>query len=63
MDHNNNNNTDTDTTGAKGTLDPRKLSFSQAQGYEELPGALCLGRAPPALAICGANTLLEQNLE
>ena len=40
MDHKNNNNRDSNSAGAKGILDPKTLSFSQAQGYEELPGPL-----------------------
>ena len=27
-------------------VDPRKLTFSQAQGLEELPGPLALGELP-----------------
>ena len=38
----NNNNRDPDTSSARGNLDPKRLSFSQAQGYEELPAPLKL---------------------
>lgn len=46
MDQNNNSNRDPDSTDASITLDPKKLSFSQAQGYEALPGQLKLGELP-----------------
>lgn len=38
----NNNNRDPDAAGARGNLDPNRLSFSQAQGYDELPAPLKL---------------------
>lgn len=41
MDQNNNHH-DPDTSSAAGNLDPKRLSFSQAQGYEELPAPLKL---------------------
>lgn len=46
MDQNKNNNRDPYLADASNTLDPKKLSFSQAQGYEELPGQLKLGELP-----------------
>lgn len=46
MDQNNNNNRDPDSAHTSISLDPKKLSFSQAQGYEELPGQLKLGELP-----------------
>ena len=35
-----------DTSGVENARDPRKLTFSQAQGYEEIPGPLKLGELP-----------------
>ena len=32
--------------GTQVSLDPRRISFSQAQGYEEIPGPLKLGELP-----------------
>ena len=46
MDQNNNNNRDPDSDEVSVTRDPKKLSFSQAQGYEDLPGQLKLGELP-----------------
>ena len=46
MNQNKNNNRDADSAHASINLDPKKLSFSQAQGYEELPGQLKLGQLP-----------------
>lgn len=42
MDQNNNNNHDPNSSGAKGAFDPKTLSFSQAQGYENVPKPLKL---------------------
>ena len=46
MDQNNNNNRNSVSNDANLTLDPKKLSFSQAQRYEELPRQLKLGELP-----------------
>lgn len=42
----NNNNRDPDTSGARGNLDPKRLSFSQAQRYENIPTQLRLEELP-----------------
>ena len=36
-----------DTGGVETRLDPRKLTFSQVEGYEEIPKPLKLGEVPP----------------
>lgn len=46
--------------GAKNARDPRKLTFSQAQGYEEVPGPLKLEELPPGARIHIWNAFFDQ---